>query len=147
MAVGPIQPPIQWVPRFIFRVRRLEREVDHSPPCIAEQKRECSCTFVILVCFDGGTGTNLPFILFVRLLSHSGKVCYSQYQEGGFVKIVCPETRCASTVQIVRPLLCREMTFVCLYVCYKNRVEHTGTLCGQCTDFLVLNLEVYSVSH
>jgi len=91
--------------------------------------------------------TNLPLILFVRGLRHCGKVCYSQFQEGGFVKIVCPETRCASTIPTVRPLLCREIMFVCLYVCYKNRAEHTGTPCGQCSGFLVLNLEVYSVSH
>jgi hypothetical protein len=82
-------------------VRRREREIDHSPPCSTEQKLEWSCTSVVVVCFDGGTGNNLSFILFVRGLSHCGKVCYSQFQEGGFVKIVCPHTRCASTIRIV----------------------------------------------
>jgi len=89
-------------------VRRLEREIDRSPPCSAEQKHEWSCTFVVVICFDGGTGEKkLSFILFVRRLSHCGKLCYSQFQEGGFVKTVCAETRCACTIQTIRPLLYR----------------------------------------
>ena len=101
---------------FFSGVRRQEREINHSPPCSAEQKHEWSCTFVVLVCFVGGTRNNLSFILFVGGLSHCGKVCYSQFQEGGCVNIVCPETRCASTIQTIRPLLCREMMFLYLYV-------------------------------
>lgn len=140
---SPPSRQFNWYQVSFSGVRRLEREIDHSPPCSAEQKHEWSCTFV-LVCFDGGTMTNLPFILFVRGLSHCGKVLYSHFQEGGFVKIVCPETRCASTIQTVRPLLCREMMFVYLYV---TRIVWNTQVYGQCTDFLVLNLEVYSVSH
>jgi hypothetical protein len=41
MALGPIQPPIKWVPGFFsLRVKRLGREADHSPPSSAEVK-EC----------------------------------------------------------------------------------------------------------
>jgi hypothetical protein len=38
-AVGPTQPPIQWVPGVLFLgEKRLVRESDHSPPCSAEVK-------------------------------------------------------------------------------------------------------------
>jgi hypothetical protein len=40
-AVGPTQPPIQWVPGALsLRVKRSGREADHSPPSSAEVK-EC----------------------------------------------------------------------------------------------------------
>jgi hypothetical protein len=40
-ALGPIQPPIQWVPGTLsLGVKRLGREADHSPPYSAEVK-EC----------------------------------------------------------------------------------------------------------
>jgi hypothetical protein len=38
-ALGPIQPPVQWVPRGLFtEVKRSEREDDHSPPSSADGK-------------------------------------------------------------------------------------------------------------
>jgi hypothetical protein len=41
MALGPIQPPFQWVPgAFSLGVKRPGREADHSPPSNAEVK-EC----------------------------------------------------------------------------------------------------------
>jgi hypothetical protein len=41
MALGPTQPPIQWVPGALsLRVKRLGRKADHSPPSSAEVK-EC----------------------------------------------------------------------------------------------------------
>jgi hypothetical protein len=38
-ALGPIQPPIQWVPGALsLGVKRPGREADHSPPSSAEVK-------------------------------------------------------------------------------------------------------------
>jgi hypothetical protein len=38
-ALGPTQPPIQWVPgAFSLGVKRQRREADHSPPSSAEVK-------------------------------------------------------------------------------------------------------------
>jgi len=38
-ALGPIQIPIQWVPRALYlEVKRPGREADHSPPSSAEVK-------------------------------------------------------------------------------------------------------------
>jgi hypothetical protein len=40
-ALGPTQPPIQWVPEALsLGVKRLGREADHSPPSSAEVKNE-----------------------------------------------------------------------------------------------------------
>jgi len=37
MALGPAQPPMQWVPAALsLGVKRLGREADHSPPSSAE---------------------------------------------------------------------------------------------------------------
>jgi hypothetical protein len=39
MALGPTQPPIQWVPGALsLGVKRPGREADHSPPSSAEVK-------------------------------------------------------------------------------------------------------------
>jgi hypothetical protein len=44
-ALGPTQPPIQWVPRALsMGVKRPEREYDHSPPSIADIKNSWSYT-------------------------------------------------------------------------------------------------------
>jgi hypothetical protein len=38
-ALGPTEPPIQWVPRALsLEVKRPGREADHSPPSTAEVK-------------------------------------------------------------------------------------------------------------
>jgi hypothetical protein len=44
-ALGPTQPPIQWVPRALsLRVKRSGREADPSPPSSAEVENERSYT-------------------------------------------------------------------------------------------------------
>jgi hypothetical protein len=44
-ALGPTQPPIQWVPGTLsLRVKRQGREADHTPPSSAEVKNEWSYT-------------------------------------------------------------------------------------------------------
>jgi hypothetical protein len=52
--LGPIQPPIQWVPRALSAgVKRPEREADHLPPSSAEIKNAwsyiCTIQYVFLV--------------------------------------------------------------------------------------------------
>jgi hypothetical protein len=42
-ALGPIQPPVQWVPA----VKRPRREADHSFPSSAEVKNACSLTHLL----------------------------------------------------------------------------------------------------
>jgi hypothetical protein len=38
-ALGPTQPPIEWVPEALsLGVKRPGREADHSPPCSAKVK-------------------------------------------------------------------------------------------------------------
>ena len=39
LAMGPTQPPIQWVPGLSPGVKRPERGVDHPPPSSAETER------------------------------------------------------------------------------------------------------------
>jgi hypothetical protein len=44
-ALGPTQPPIQWVPQALSPgVKRRGREADHSPPISAEVKKTCVYT-------------------------------------------------------------------------------------------------------
>jgi hypothetical protein len=51
-ALGPTQPPIQWVPGALsLGVKRPGHEADHSPPSSAEVKDEWSCTSTLLYVF------------------------------------------------------------------------------------------------
>jgi hypothetical protein len=44
-ALGPIQPPIQWVPWALsLEVKQQRREADHSPPSSADVKNDWSFT-------------------------------------------------------------------------------------------------------
>jgi hypothetical protein len=45
LALGPTQPPIQWVPGALSPwVERPGREADHSPPTSAKVKKMWVCT-------------------------------------------------------------------------------------------------------
>lgn len=45
--LGPIQPPVQWVPGFFSRVKWLGHEIDHLPPSQAEVKNVWSYLFSV----------------------------------------------------------------------------------------------------
>jgi hypothetical protein len=54
MALGPTQPPIQWVPGALsLGVKRPGREADHSPPSSAEVKNAWSYTSTPPICLRG----------------------------------------------------------------------------------------------
>jgi hypothetical protein len=66
MALGPTQPPIQWVPGALsLGVKRPGREADHLPPSSAEVKNAWSYTSIPPMCLHGvvlseSTGITLP---------------------------------------------------------------------------------------
>jgi hypothetical protein len=70
-ALGPTQPPIQWVPGALsLGVKQLGREVDHSPPSSAEVKNVWSYTSTLPIRLHGvvlsySTGTTLPFTFYL----------------------------------------------------------------------------------
>jgi hypothetical protein len=54
LALGPTQPPIQWVPGALsLGVKRPEREADHSPPSSAEVKNAWSYTTTLPIRLHG----------------------------------------------------------------------------------------------
>jgi len=54
LALGPTQPPIQWVPGALsLGVKQLGHEADHSPPSSAEVKNMWSYTSVPPICLLG----------------------------------------------------------------------------------------------
>jgi hypothetical protein len=65
-ALGPTQPPTQWVPGAVsLEVKRPGREADHSPPSNAEVKKWVELYLHSLTRLHGGvlsqsTGTTLP---------------------------------------------------------------------------------------
>jgi hypothetical protein len=54
LALGPTQPPIQWVPRALsLRLKWLGHETEHSPSSSAKVKNVWSCTSTTSVCLPG----------------------------------------------------------------------------------------------
>jgi hypothetical protein len=54
MALGPTQPPIQWVPGTVsLGIKWPEREADHLPPSSAKVKNAWSCTSTPLIHLHG----------------------------------------------------------------------------------------------
>jgi hypothetical protein len=54
MALGPTQPPIQWVPGVLpLAVKRPGREADHPPTSSAEVKNTWSYTSTPQICLHG----------------------------------------------------------------------------------------------
>jgi hypothetical protein len=54
MALGPIQPPISWVPGALsLGVKWLGREADHSPPSSAEIKEGVELYLHSPICLRG----------------------------------------------------------------------------------------------
>jgi hypothetical protein len=53
-ALGPTQPPIQWVPGALsLGVKQPGRQADHSPPSSAEVKNAWSYTATTPICLHG----------------------------------------------------------------------------------------------
>jgi hypothetical protein len=53
-ALGPTQPPIQWVPGTLsLEAKQPGREADHSPPSSAEVKNAWSYTSTLPISFHG----------------------------------------------------------------------------------------------
>jgi hypothetical protein len=62
-ALGPTLSPIQWVPEAVFPgVKRLGREVDHSPPPGDELKNELSYTSTSPTCLHGVQRDNISLV-------------------------------------------------------------------------------------
>jgi len=54
LALGPTQPPVQWVPEALsLGVKQLGYEADHSPPSSSEVKNVWSYIATPPVCFSG----------------------------------------------------------------------------------------------
>jgi hypothetical protein len=71
-ALGPSQPPIQWVPLAVsLGVKRPGREADHLPPSSGEVKNAWNYTYTPpirlhgIVLSEKSTGTSLP-VTFLR---------------------------------------------------------------------------------
>jgi hypothetical protein len=63
LALGPTQPPIQWVPGALSPgVKRPGREADHLPPTSAEVKKTWVYTSSPPYIFMLSTGTTLPYL-------------------------------------------------------------------------------------
>jgi hypothetical protein len=52
LALGPVQPPVQWVPRVLYLlIKWLEHEVDHSPQPNAKVKNMELYLYIYLLYF------------------------------------------------------------------------------------------------
>jgi hypothetical protein len=73
LALGPTQPPIQWVPWSLsLGVKQTGCEADHSPPCSAEVKKwveiylhSSICLHGMVLCYRHNTTLPLPFHMYV----------------------------------------------------------------------------------
>jgi hypothetical protein len=90
-AVGPTQPPIQWVSWALTPWVRLPvREADQSPPPTANVKNAWSSTYILqnvfMVCCLVSTGTILPlFYLWENYLQYISHVLIIQISSQKFI--------------------------------------------------------------
>jgi hypothetical protein len=69
-ALGPTQPPIQWVPGALsLGLKRQGREADHSPPSSAEVKEAWSYTSTPLIRLYGVVKVKAQGQLYVYLFT------------------------------------------------------------------------------
>jgi hypothetical protein len=104
-------PPVHWVPVFLLRQKRLEREVNHSPSSSAKVKNEWSYTFTGL---HGVDREKFTFFCVGKPgdTQGVGKLCY--------VRLGIMEAKVRDGVQCIRKPECT--TGVCLVCCKKAAV-------------------------
>jgi hypothetical protein len=74
-AVGPTQPPVQWVPVFLGIVTRPGRDVDRSPPTSSEVKNEWNYTTIPPTCLPGaGRGISTFFLASLVFLRKGSRI-------------------------------------------------------------------------
>jgi hypothetical protein len=82
-ALGPTQPPIQWVPGTLsLGVKQLGCEADHSTPSSAENAwsyTPLSHAFMVWCSGKKSTGTTLPFFTFISFPTPDTYVAYCNY--------------------------------------------------------------------
>jgi len=66
-AVGPTQPPIQWVPGLFPRVKRPGRGADHPPSSSAEVKERVAILLLPLWAFVASSRVNFTFTFTYRV--------------------------------------------------------------------------------
>jgi hypothetical protein len=99
MALGPTQPPIQWVPGALsLRVKRLGCEADHSLPSSTEVKNVCNYAstpqYIIMAWCLVKHRDNFTFYLYLQTyLTYEVKFSFHKVKVKSFLCLTTYHTR------------------------------------------------------
>jgi hypothetical protein len=119
LALGPTQPPIQWLPASLCpRVKQTGHKAEHSPPSCASVKKEWSCTstpshIFMAWCLISTRGNFLPLTFF--FLSDKGIPYGRVYKQHFMTRIYPPKLGCGLCTEYY-VLLTTELATPVLYV-------------------------------
>ena len=146
--LGSTQPPVNWIPVFLLRLRRPGRGVNHPPPSSTSVKDR------VETCLHSPSGLSRPVTVGSLASSRSNSLCFTNYIHGWLRKWNTRTLYLAitneSTQEYLRTVQCSADSILIYSYSYKfNQISFMGETLfesGKICDYSILPMAVNSES-